>query len=565
MSMLDFLKQRSELIFCLIFVVYAILWAPQGLDTKDGGFILGIAWRILHGEVPYRDIFYTRPPVTLYLRILPLLFGNFAIYADRIITLAQFAVIAVVGSAVLFQSLRRDYAPSLFWSFAACCFIMSVHNFPLFGWYTTDAVFFATLALLVLMRRHYLLCGALAAASLMCKQNFGLITLLFGMLSATGGVKAPVYYLFGAAVVMGGIALLMSAQGALEPMVVLMSGVGNLADIWNSGVKAYVGQLLTPDAGAAIVVGAVSGIVARRAGRSAAEARTSAYTALVLAILAVFLGHVLAVLRSSYAFPIAYFSGARFQIAQFYGASIMLVFAGAWTIDWAIRNQSLFRRAPRRFLTEFLLPLAALFAIAWTSSISFGYTNPAYFAVPMLAPILFDPLPLSAIIGRLWLITAFAFVAFGLALAHPYGESSRIDQLVSVPPIVHGAALMRTSARNAAKLRELTALIAQNPDRAITVLPAFTSFYLLFGVKPPSPVVWSYDADYPPAKRPSYTTAVLNRLCEAHALIAVEKDLAAVVQGDKMLYSSVLAYVENAWRPVGETAHFALFDSPESC
>jgi hypothetical protein len=319
--------------------------------------------------------------------------------------------------------------------------------------------------------------------------------------------------------------------------------------------------LLTADAGVAIVVGAVTGIGARRTGRSAAEARTVAYTAFVLAILATFLAHVLAVMSVWAVIK----EKLVFIMVFFYGASVMFVFASAWTIDWARRNRGLFRPAPLAFLNESLFPLAALFAIAWTSSISFGYMIPAYFAVPMLAPILFDPLPVSTVTRHLWLITAFAFVAFGAALSHPYGEDSRIDQLVSVPPIVHGAALMRTSLRNAVKLQELAALIAQNPHRAISVLPAFTSFDLLFGVKPPSPVVWSYDADYPPAKRPAYTTAVLNRLCEAHALVAVEKDIAAVFQHDGMLYSSVLAYVEKMWHPIGETAYFALFDSPESC
>jgi hypothetical protein len=562
MSMLTLFKERSTLLFGLIFVVYAVLWAPQGLDTKDGGFMLGIAWRILHGEVPYRDIFYVRPPIPLYLRSLPLLLGNFAIYADRIMSLVQFAVIAIAGSAVLFQSLHRNNEPSLFWSFAICCFIMSVHNFALFGWYTTDAVFFAALALLAFMRRHYLLCGALAAASLMCKQNFALITLLFGLMAGTCGVRAAINYLFGAAGVIGVIALIMRAQGSLEPMVVLIFGVGNVADIWNTGVKAYVEQLLTPDAAVAVGVAGVTGIGAHLTGRSAAEARTVAYTAFVLAILAMFLAHALA-LMSLWAVIKEKFV---FIMLFFYGSSMMFVFAGAWTIDWARRNRGLFQRAPSAFLSESLFPLAALFAIAWTSSISFGYMIPAYFAVPMLAPILLDPLPVSTVSRQLWLITAFAFVAFGVALAHPYGESSRIDRLVLVPPVVHGAAFMRTSLRSAGKLQELAALIAQNPNRAISVLPAFTSFDLLFGMKPPSPVVWSYDADYPPAKRPAYTTAVLNRLCEAHALVAVEKDIAAAFQHKNgMLYSSVLAYVEKMWHPIGETAYFALFDSPESC
>jgi hypothetical protein len=342
-------------------------------------------------------------------------------------------------------------------------------------------------------------------------------------------------------------------------MIDLVLGVGSFADIWNTGVKAYVQNLLTPDAGLAIVAAAVTAIRVRRAGGSVTQARTDAYTALVLVILVAFLIRVLA---AAVIIP----GGYVFIIAYFYGASVMFVFAGILTIDWARRNRDLFRRAPRGFLTESVLPVAALFAIAWTSSISFGYRTAAFFAVPMLAPILFDQLPLPTVVGRLWLITATAFVAFGLALAHPYGEASRIDKLVSVPPIVHGAALMRTSVKNAAKLRELAALIVQYPQRAITVLPAFTSFDVLFGVKSPSPVVWSVDLDLPPAKRSAYTTAILNRICGAHSLVVVEKDIAAVFQHRiPYLYSSVLAHVETAWHFTGETAHFMLYEAPDRC
>ena len=225
MNLSNMRTQWPKIIFCLIFIFYAIVWAPLGLDTKDGGFMLGMSWRILHGEVPYRDFIYVRPPLPLYIHIIPLLFGGFAIYTDRIITLTQFAVIALAGSAALFQALRRDYEPSSFWSFAACCFVMSVHNFPLFGWYTIDGVFFSALALLALMRRNFLLSGALAAAALLCKQNFATIVLLLGAMAATGGLRPAIYYFFGWVVVVGGIASLLAAQGGLQPMLVLMLGV----------------------------------------------------------------------------------------------------------------------------------------------------------------------------------------------------------------------------------------------------------------------------------------------------------------------------------------------------
>ena len=546
--------QWEKTLFCFIFIIYAIVWAPLGLDTKDGGFMLGMSWRILHGEVPYRDFIYVRPPLPLYFHIIPLLFGDFTLYTDRIITLTQFAVIAVAGSAVLFRALRRDYEPSSFWSFAACCFVMSVHNFPLFGWYTIDGVFFSTSALLALMRRNFLLSGALAAAALLCKQNFATIGLLLGAMAAIGGLRPAIYYFFGAAVVVGGIASLLAAQGGLRPMLVLMFGVGSLSDIWNAGVIVYARELLMGESLVAVI--GFTAMVLLRRGRAATE-RTNIYTAFVIAILAAFLTRMLRAGQSRYVFG----------VAIFYGAGVMFLFSGAWTIGWAIgwtrRNWGRLRCTPLRdAFVGSVLPIGAMFAIAWSSSISFGYMTPAYFAVPMLAPILFDPLPAPTVIRRLWLITVCALAVFGIALAYPYGEGARADQLVSVPSFVHGAALMHTSAINAAKLRELNALMAHNPGRAIDVLPAFTSFDLLFGKHPPSPVVWSYDADFPPAERgcPYDRHSRWSRQDQRPG--SRGERVAAVARA--FLYSSV-GYVEMAWRPIGEPCIFALSTHPVSC
>ena len=95
-------------VFTAIVVFYAAAWAPLGLDTEDGGFILGLSWRILSGDVPYRDFFYVRPPISLYLHGLPLLLGDFGIYADRMLCLAQFAVIGLCGADLLIRAANLD-------------------------------------------------------------------------------------------------------------------------------------------------------------------------------------------------------------------------------------------------------------------------------------------------------------------------------------------------------------------------------------------------------------------------------------------------------------------------
>jgi hypothetical protein len=65
----------------ILLIAVVAFWITQGLDLWDSGYIVGYSWRIVNGELPYRDFYYKGPPATIFLwawimKTLPV-FGQF--------------------------------------------------------------------------------------------------------------------------------------------------------------------------------------------------------------------------------------------------------------------------------------------------------------------------------------------------------------------------------------------------------------------------------------------------------------------------------------------------------
>ena len=120
------------------------------MDTTDFGYFYGHPWRILQGEVPYRDFAYITPPVALYwhafwLRVTP---DGISVLAGKISFLAEMLAVAWMGALYLnrvFDLKRLDLPVSLL---ATAGFVWGVHTFPPMPWHTVDGILFGSAALL---------------------------------------------------------------------------------------------------------------------------------------------------------------------------------------------------------------------------------------------------------------------------------------------------------------------------------------------------------------------------------------------------------------------------------
>jgi hypothetical protein len=535
-------------LFTATVLFYATAWAPLGLDTEDGGFILGLSWRILSGDVPYRDFFYVRPPLSLYLHALPLLLGDVGIYADRLLCLTQFAVIALCGTDLLIRATDLGHRSGFFWPTALAIFVFSVHHSLLFGWHTSDGVFFGTLAVQCASRSRYMIAGILAAAAMATKQNFAAVTVVLGVAALIWHPLGGLRYLIGVAAACALVALFFASADALHPMLRQISGSGRSHDVWRAGVYAYLIDLRSrPVLWGLGVASAV--LVLVRLTKWRESALGLAYSTLILTLCLFFLDDVIE--KSLRGQRYYYF------MSNFPGLSATLVVAAGLAAMWALLHVT------QAQLLERIPLLATLFSISWSSSISWNYLTPAWFAAPLIAPILLWSKPRHVTL-QLTVLSATGIVVFGAALAHPYGEGTRVDQLVPMPQELNGTALLRTSPLTAAKWEELSRITSDNSDRAITVIPAFTPYDLVMRRRSPSPLDWEVDAEIP-LPRPS---GVSDILCAARALVLVEKDLAARVFDRKRgnpFYSTVLEDVTTKWILRKNGLHFAVYEPPPTC
>jgi hypothetical protein len=557
------LSRLPPLIFISVIAYYAALWARVGLNTNDGGFLLALAHRILDGEVPYKDFIFVRPPVSVYLRTIPLLFGDYGLYADRLFTLAQFSVIALAGSKIVKNGIRglgRECPDALYWPLATAGLILAIHNSPMFGWYTIDGVFFSVLALWALSAKRSMTAGVLALSAALCKQNFVISLGILLVLSSAGGYRR--FTRFASSVVACGIAFAgyLWLVDALEPFLRQVFATGTAHDVIDSGLREFVigtlvdrhtlyGVLIT------IPIAGVVQFLRRRNAAGIAPRRAlgiDLYTTLMSVTLILFGWRVLikSLRGDSYHYYIAIFHGSRLL---FLGAAVGL----AWTAwrQWRRSDRSL------RALANQWGSFVGLFAIAWTSAISWGYAIPAFLSTPSLVPFVMSGVPSGSQKKRLWLITILSAVAFGIALAHPYGESTRLDRMVSVPERFHGTALLWASRKTVGEFEELDRIDGEMGPRPYAVLPGFTPVSILFHRRSPSLLDWELNAEIPPGLRAS----VSDHLRQAAQAVIVEKDAALEITrtGRNGRWSSQPTRdVVEHWTCIRELDHFLVYEPP---
>lgn len=180
--------------YLALVLVYLFSFGRTAWSPNDPEYVMACAWRLIHGEIPYRDFIYHKPPGTLWLHRVWLLFPDgWAIVASRVFFYLQMAASGLLP--ILWA--RRAGLISFSWrlpALGAMALVFALHNFPVMPWQTSDGIFFATIGLVALMesRRGSLDARALVArivasasltAALLCKQSFFSPALLMGLIA----------------------------------------------------------------------------------------------------------------------------------------------------------------------------------------------------------------------------------------------------------------------------------------------------------------------------------------------------------------------------------------------
>lgn len=181
------------------YALYNIFYA---FHPTDDGFILGYAWRIIHGEIPYRDFIYVRTPLSPYIACLWFLFPKswqFLIARASFYLWISIAVITVGLIALKIEKKSLQKTEFLYFIFMAVSFmIWAIHNFPPMSWHTVDGVLLSSVGISLFVWSLYLLfqskvhkikyfiiritSGLLCGAAYLAKQNYVPILVFFGLL-----------------------------------------------------------------------------------------------------------------------------------------------------------------------------------------------------------------------------------------------------------------------------------------------------------------------------------------------------------------------------------------------
>ncbi len=166
----------AYLFFTAAVAVYNYFFLPYGFNATDEGWLLSVASRIVDGQVPYRDFFFLKTPLTIYIQAALIgIFGDsYTVLASRIYWACQIWFMVVLAS--LFY---RHYIKAIELLFLLFFSYILASLFIAFPWYNYDGAMFALAAAVLFYKKRPVLCGVAAGLAFLTKQNYLLLLPLF--------------------------------------------------------------------------------------------------------------------------------------------------------------------------------------------------------------------------------------------------------------------------------------------------------------------------------------------------------------------------------------------------
>jgi hypothetical protein len=548
--------------FLAIFVpaAYAVLYAPYGMDTTDFGYFYGHPWRILQGEVPYRDFAYITPPVALYwhafwLSVTP---DGISVLAGKISFLAEMLAAAWMGTIYLNRVFDLKLLALPMPLLATAGFVWGVHAFPPMPWHTVDGLFFGSAALLAAICGQATLAGIFAGLCMLVKQSFLFIPAAAALVIFTRRPKREtIFCLLGTGLVLLVHWLLLLRLDAWEAFCSQTTGQLDMREALQSGIFIYLTQ------NPVLPALAMAPFILQRLLRRARGTPVPLPLALqpvpfyFCLLAAVYIHDVLT--QKTWA---GYGDSWPTLFMVMGGACLLFP---AFFLQDALREERIQNAgAP---LLRAGVALGAALLLSWSTGISGGYKIPAFGALPLLFCALLAHRRLQGA-GSTRACALLALVAglvmFRAGYEYPYVFPPRPMPRSS---LVHDAGEIYRKARGVYvdaemldKLRELRELrLKYGPD--YKTLPAFPLAYFLNGDKPAYPAEWLMDWQIGGRVEEFY-----RQLEERGITVFMEKDQIGVAAPDAYAsrrYSVPLRVIEN-WRKIGETRYFVVLQKPDN-
>lgn len=168
---------------CAGWLAFFAVYGFHGFNFREDGYLLTLAERMLRGDVPYRDVSYLRPPLSVAIQAALLRsVSGYAVAASR-----WYLALQVTGILVVTFALLRRVEPSAptraLYALGAVVYAFTGGWTPM-PWHTVDGIFcsaLATWALVVAGERGSpglaFVAGTMAGAAALAKQGFVVVVL----------------------------------------------------------------------------------------------------------------------------------------------------------------------------------------------------------------------------------------------------------------------------------------------------------------------------------------------------------------------------------------------------
>lgn len=338
--------------------------ATIGIESNDGGFVLGLAHDLAQGKELYTQAFYIRPPLTVYLHAWVFLLPPDwpLLLLARLVAGLELAIASLVPILMMRRLFALGGAETGI--LALVSLIAAFHNYPLMPWHTIDGLCLAALSLAlgsVMHRAPWRLAAAtalLAVAAVGTKQNFLTVPLLVALavtLSQGGQMALRLLVCLALATVVGAALVAMAVD--VSTMLAATRSMTHTKHIWLIGAVGFGRDFLSTWSVLTVVPTIV---LVLWCGMSTRPLRHIGLLALAsLAVLPVGLAFFFAV-------------GTKWQVPEYLPDAL-------FPATLSICLVKVIRRAGAGWVW-----LLALHGLAWTVSISWGYATTALLPAPMI-------------------------------------------------------------------------------------------------------------------------------------------------------------------------------------
>lgn len=534
------MKRLTWLAAAAIPLLYLVLYTPYGMDTTDFGYFYAYPWRILEGQVPYRDFYYIKPAFPLYWHAfwLWLTPSDWQILAGK----AGFCLSLLAAAWLGALYLRKAFPDSglSLPLLATTGFVFGIHSFPHMPWHTADGVLFCAGSLYAAICAWPALAGVLAAAATACKQSFALVPFAIAILLwITRSPRQCLRFVLGFILPLALAACWLMHEGAWVDFRAMTTGQLDIREALDAGIWIYLRQnWLLPLC--ALLPLALSRLLKLRI--------TPQPGYCYLACLACWY------IWNVYSQKTWIGFGASWPTLFMLLGGVADIFPGKFLLPLLAKQESKLKGC---------LLLAAPLLAAWSAAISGGYKIPAFFAVPLIFSFwIFHEHFFKKGYWLQWATLLTGLVIFWCGYQYPYvfpaRPLARADLTFNAGEIYPQASGVRVDRDMYGRLAELKELRAKYGPNYKT-LPGFSFAYYLNGDKPVIGSDWLIDWEINGQIEKLY-----NELLDKDVTVFMEKDQLEAEKADAYERAGygVPQRVRKLWKIVEETPHFVVFQKP---